>query len=470
MKASLTQKITIFLGPILALMIHMAPTAAGLSSEGQSALAVLSLCVIWWVFTPVPLPVTSLVGMGLLPILDAMGVSETFQLFGNQAVFFVIGVFIVASVMLQSGISARVSLLGLRYTARSENMLCSSILFLSFALCSVIVSHAVAALMLPIILGIIRSLNLPHRSRLARRLLLSMAWGTVCGSNLGLLSSARASLALEFFEGVRTTEHSNILEIGMVDYTLAAAPLAIISVISAAVLLRWQFPEEGVDLKPVVTKLDADIKEWGPMGRTEWLTIFALLLMVISMVMGGAQYMGVTALLFCGVFFAFGLLQWEDAERYVNWGVVLLYGGAIAVGAAVHQTGASTWLVEQILPSSHSSPWLMLLAMGTAAALLTEVISNSAVIAILLPVALAMSERLGLNPRSVAILAPVCAGFAFVLPTSTPAMAMVFGVGYLRTRDTIFGILITLSTLIFFLIIAALWWPVIGFAPILEAP
>ena len=460
----------LLLGLMCAAGVFFAPLDGGLSAEGQSALSVLTLCVVWWIFTPVPLPVTSMVGLALLPVLNAMTVGEAFALFGNQAVFFVIGVFIVASVMLQSGISARLSISGLRLAVKSEAWLCNSILFLSFALCAVIVSHAVAALMFPIVLGIIQALNLPHRSRLSRRLLLSMAWGTVCGSNIGLLSSARAALALELFDGVRSTAPVPLPSIGVVDYSLAAAPLALGSLLIAALLLHLRFPSEGIDLKPVVEKLDSDIQSKGPMSLREWLTLLVLFLMIGAMIWGGAQNMGITALLFCGVFFALGLLQWEDAERYVNWGVVLLYGGAIAVGAAVHQTGASLWLVEALMPASTVAPWLVLIGLGTVAALLTEVVSNSAVIAIILPVALALSDRYGLNPRAVAILAPVCAGFAFMLPTSTPAMAMVFGVGQLRTRDTIVGIVITVSTLLLFLLVSVLWWPIIGFAPILELP
>ena len=256
----------------------------------------------------------------------------------------------------------------------------------------------------------------------------------------------------------------------MVDYSLAAAPLAFGSLLIAALLLHLRFPPEGIDLKPAVDKLDSDIQSKGPMSLQEWLTLLVLFLMIFAMIWGGAQNMGITALLFVVSSFALGLLQWEDAERYVNWGVVLLYGGAIAVGAAVHQTGASLWLVEALMPTSTVAPWLVLIGLGTLAALLTEVVSNSAVIAIILPVALALSDRYGLNPRAIAILAPVCAGFAFMLPTSTPAMAMVFGVGQLRTRDTIVGIVITGSTLLLFLLVSVYWWPIIGFAPILELP
>ena len=120
--------------------------------------------------------------------------------------------------MLQTGLSARLALVGLRRVSDSEEKLCNGVLFLSWILCSFLVSHAVA-LLLPMILGLLRELNLSHNSRFAKRILLSMAWGTVCGSNLGLLSSARASLSLELFENYREGMQQNIPEsIGILDF------------------------------------------------------------------------------------------------------------------------------------------------------------------------------------------------------------------------------------------------------------
>jgi sodium-dependent dicarboxylate transporter 2/3/5 len=75
---------------------------------------------------------------------------------------------------------------------------------------------------------------------------------------------------------------------------------------------------------------------------------------------------------------------------------------------------------------------------------------------------LAMAEQQGIDPRVIALMAPVCAGLAFVLPTSTPAMAMVFGTGYLRTRDTISGALISVLSIIGFLIIVYYLWSSLG--------
>ena len=107
---SKSKLISLLLGPIFCLGIWFLPTPIGLTTEGQAALAVLCFCVTWWVLVPVALPVTSLVGLALLPTLGALSPNTTLALFGNQAVFFVIGVFIVASVMMQTGLSSRLTL------------------------------------------------------------------------------------------------------------------------------------------------------------------------------------------------------------------------------------------------------------------------------------------------------------------------------------------------------------------------
>ncbi|MBM76705.1 MAG: hypothetical protein CMK59_14960 [Proteobacteria bacterium] len=452
------------LGPVLAFILWKIPTPDGLTVQGQAALATLFFCMVWWLFTPVALPVTSLVGLALLPTLGALPTDVAFSLFGNQAVFFVIGVFLIAAVTLQTGLSARISLIALRRFARTERSLCNGVLVLSWGLCSVVVSHAVAALILPILLGLLKEFGLSYRSPFARRLLLSMAWGTVAGSNLGLLSSARASLALELFDSFRVS--GAIEPIGFLEYTLAAAPISLSSLLLAAVILERFYPEEGVELGAAVERLDQQLREKGPLSKHEQRTIFVIVVMIVTMIWVGPSWMGIVALLFCGVFFGLQLLRWEEAEKYVNWGVALLYGGAIAVGAAVHQTGAAAWVIDQMLPSTGLSPFVLFLTVGAIAAFFTELVSNSAVIAVLLPVLLALCEPTGLNPRAVTMLAPIAAGLAFVLPTSTPAMAMVFGVGYLRTRDTIPGILITIGTLFFLALSAYFWWPLIGCGPL----
>ena len=131
------------------------------------------------------------------------------------------------------------------------------------------------------------------------------------------------------------------------------------------------------------------------------------------------------ALFFSAILFAMQTLRWEDAERHVNWGVVALYGGAIAIGSALHSTGATRWLIDTIMPGTEINAWV---ALGPPASPPPRRWKWSAT----------RSHRRHdarpapdcrdciVDPRVFAWSAPISAGLAFMLPTSTPALAMVF--------------------------------------------
>jgi len=458
------KRIAALLGPLACAAVLLAPTPEGLTHPGQAALAVLSLCVVWWLTSPVPLPVTSLAGLALLPVFGALPTADALALFGNQAVFFVIGAFLVAAALLQTGLSARITLHGLRRLSASEDTLCIGVQVVSFGLCSVMVSHAVAAILLPIVLEIIRALDLDSRSRTARRLLLGMAWGTVAGSNLTLLSSARASLALELYAGWRADSGLPPDPIGFAAFSAGSVPVAVISLLVSIVVLRLCFRPEGLDLTPAVARLNEKVAGLGPMDRRQWAVLGVLGAMLASMVGFGPAWLGVVALLASGSLFLLQVLRWEDAERYVNWGVILMYGGAIAVGGALHRTGATGWLADRILPDDIGASATLGLV-GLMSAGLTELVSNAAVIAVVLPVALPLAPQAGLDPHALAWAVPIAAGLAFVLPTSTPAMAMVFGTGYLRVRHTLLGLVVSVASLGVLLACARLLWPLLGLHP-----
>ena len=267
-------------GPLACLTVWLSPTPVGLAAEGQAALAVMVLCMVWWLFTPVALPVTSLVGLALLPALGALDTHTALALFGNQAVFFVIGVFLVAAVMFQTGLSSRLTLLGLRRFAKNENVLCNAVMLVSWGLCMVMVSHAVAAIMLPIVLELIRSMDLGPRSRTARRLLLSMAWGTVAGSNLTLLSSARASLALELYGQWREEAGMAADSIGFLEYSAGAIPVSMLSLAIAMFVLRLAFPPEGINIAPAMTRLNEKVEGQGPFSGKERATLVVIAAMI----------------------------------------------------------------------------------------------------------------------------------------------------------------------------------------------
>src|SRR5204862_5685567 len=131
------------------------------------------------------------------------------------------------------------------------------------------------------------------------------------------------------------------------------------------------------------------------------------------------------------------LLRWRDVEQYVNWGVLLMYGGAIALGAALNRSGAAAWLAKILLSQWGHSPAAVIALLSAISIVLTEVMSNSAVVALLLPVALGISQQFGIDPRAMAPAIALPAGLAFTLPVGTPGNAIAYSSGYLRLRDMI---------------------------------
>ena len=458
--------IALIAGPALFLGLLALPTPVGLSIEAHRAMAVFALCIVWWFTTPVDLPVTALLGLALVSILGVLPAPEVFSYFGNQAIFFVIGVFLVAAVMMRTGLSARLALVLLSRLAIDEDRLAAGILVLATGLCSVIVSHAAAAILLPIVLDVLRALKQEHGSAFARRAVLSMAWGTVLGSNLTLLSSARASLALQLRDAhvasLGVDVSSTAVTFG--SFVTASLPLVVLGFVPVYYVLKWAFPPTNVPMEPAVRMLRARVRELGPMQQQEKTTIAIVGIMVVAIVLFGEQYgLGSLALAISSLLFFFRVITWKEVERWVNWGVILLYGGTIALGKVLGVTGAAEWIVTDLLPLQNVSPWAFVAVYTWGAMILTELISNSGVVVLLLPIGLQVATQLGIDPSVLVFLTVFPTGMSCAMPTGTPAMAMVMGTGFVHPRDTVVrGVLMDHILWLILLGVAFFLWPLLG--------
>lgn len=436
----------------------------GLSVEGFRALLLFGAVILLWMVQPIDLAATAILGMAAMPVLGVMGKDQAFSLFGNQAVFFVMGVFIMSAVLMHTGLATRAALTLLSRFDRSPGQLTAAVLVMSTVGCGFLVSHAVAAILFPILLEICRALNLPHgRSAYARRLLLSMAWGTIAGSNLTFLSSVRLGLAigmLDKYEAGRNMDQG----VSFLYWMLGAFPAVVLMALAVAGILAFYHRSEPLDMAPAVALLRRKVEDMGAVRRDEWLGLASLLVMLAGMAAFGKEYgFGTIALLAASLNFIGGSVTFEAVQKYVSWGIVLLFGGAVALASAVEHTFAISWVATHLMPDGSMSPLLFVAIISALCMVLTEFSSNSAVIAALLPVCMELAGHLGVPARSMVFVTVISAGMAFMLPVSTPAMAMVFSSGYLRTRDSLIpGILLNGIAIGVVVCLAWLYWPLIG--------
>jgi len=429
----------------------------GLSSEGWHALLVFLLCLILWVTQLLPLAVTSLLGMALLPIVGVMPASNVFALFGNPAVFFILGAFMLVAGVMQSGLSERVALGMLNRVADTPKRLLCAMLLLPALMACVMPEHAVAALFLPIAWEVVRSLGLKKGHVYAQAIFFALAWGAIIGGVTTLLGGARGPLALAL--SVELTGQS----FSFLQWTLAALPL-VIGVLSVALFLLMRMTlSVTLDLKQVQERFSQRRLELGGLGVKGWLMAILLLFTVLAwMLAGHANTLASISLIAVVLMFALRLVEWKAIEQHVSWSVVLMYGGAIAIGKALSDTGAAVWLAHSLIPGDMVG--LALVALLVLMTLFfTEGVSNAAAVAIVLPIAMPVGMSVGLDPVGVALTIGIAAGFAFMLPMSTPPNAMIYASGYLTSGSMLrYGAVLSISAFLLFLLVSTYWWPVVG--------
>ena len=462
---SLGQRMVSEVKPFAALFIIVAlfvwgissDSPQGLSDEGFQALMVFLLCLVLWITQLLPLPITSLLGLALLPILGVLSAGEVFSFFGNPAVFFVLGAFMLVAGVMQSGLSERLALFVLKELGSSEKKLLMAMLLLPASMAFVMPEHAVAALFLPIAWEIVRALGLRKGHVYAQAIFFALAWGAIIGGVATLLGGARGPLALALVDELSGQSFS------FMQWSLAALPLVFSVLCVAALLLRKMTAHVHLDMQVVQDKFAERRLEMGALPIKGWLMGALMLSTVVAWIFAGhANALASIALVSVVLMFALRLVDWSEVEKHVQWGVVLMYGGAIAIGKALSDTGAATWLAHTLIPGDLLG--LTLIALLVLITLFfTEGVSNAAAVAVVLPIAIPVGVAAGIEPVTIALTIGIVAGFAFMLPMGTPPNAMIYASGYVRPSAMLkYGLVLSGSAFVLFLLVATFWWPMIG--------
>ncbi len=434
----------------------------------QYSLAVFLLCLALWVTNAIPLAATGLLALSLLPLLGVVSAKQSFAYFGNSAVFFIIGVFLLAAAMIETGLSKRLTLLLLRRFDRHPGLLVAGVTFSSSFLAMWMPEHAVAAMMFPLILEIAGCLNLEKgRSGYAKSLFFGLAFGAAAGGCATLLGGARAPLAIELLKDTyRTTGGVPLYAISFLEWMKAAMPCVVLMTILSAVFIRVFIPWEISDITAATRMLRIRVRELGPMSaREKRLAVLGIITIGCWVYLGHSVDLAVISIASAAALFAFRIVRWQAVQGYVNWGVVIMYGGAIAVGSALKDTQAMLWIVERVVPSQQVSPTWMLIIMTTLTICLSAVISNVAAVAVVLPVGFALCEAAtpAIHPMAMTYAIAISAGLAYALPISAPPIAICYASGYYGMKEVPkYGIPLTAIALGCVILLIVAYWPIVG--------
>ena len=335
----------ILLAFVILLFIIALPQPAGLSIHGQRALGIFALALILWITNALPLSVTGLLVIALIPLLGVIQAEQAYSFFGNSAVFFILGAFIIATAMMKSGLSKRMALFILSRFSRTPRTLILGILITCSFLALIMPEHAVAALMFPVVSSIALSLDLePFDGQYGACLFLAMSWGSVIGGVGTLLGGARTPLALGLLQ--EAFQQS----ISFWGWSKVALPQVAFMLIIVYGVLIFYFRIDVKDVTLAKKRLELELDELGPITFQEK-KVFLIVSVTIFIWIFFNKFLGLAlvSLLSAVALFIARTITWDDVDNYVNWGVILMYGGAIVLAKAVDQTGAAYWIAQRVL-------------------------------------------------------------------------------------------------------------------------
>ena len=474
---SRTQLTGLLLGPFLFTLILLFFSAEGLSREGVAVLAVTVWIATWWVTEALPIPATALMPIILLPSTGALDNSTVTSAYGDDIIFLFLGGFFIATAMEKWNLHKRIALSIIAFVGTSTQRILLGFMLATTFISLWVSNTAAVMMMVPMALAITTRVghnlrDTPEAAELPafeKALLFGVGYaGTIGG--LGVLTSTppniiMAGLARELF-GIDVT-YFGWMAVGL--------PIAAALVICAWFYLgRFAFPMRLQQLPGGRALIEREREELGPISFEEkavtavfvftafmWMTRTLIWTNFIPDLRDGMIATLAAILLFVIPARDEGqgtgrLLNWKDSTQ-IPWGILLLFGGGLAIAAGFRLTGLSSWIGSHlsILEGLH-----ILLIIGSTTLLiqfLTEVTSNTATATMILPVVAALAVALNIHPLALMIPAAMAANCAFMMPVSTPPNAIIFATEKLRIVEMVrVGFIITLVSTV--LIVLAIYF------------
>ncbi|MDD9892890.1 MAG: SLC13 family permease [Gammaproteobacteria bacterium] len=436
------KRVALYLGPLLGLAL-----AAWLNASGQSFDVVVTAgltvwVALWWVFEPVPIPITSLLPLAVLPGLGVLSQKEVSAAYGHKLILLLLGGFLLSTAMAKSGAHRRLALNMVNLFGASSPKRVLWGFMAATALLSMWISNtATTLMMLPIALAVIESSK--GDPKFSPMLLLGIAYaasiggmGTPIGTppNLAFMQQYSKATGTEpsFAEWMAWALPAMIPMLALAAWWLGKkiAPQGQLQLPSVG---SWQSIEKRVLAVFALTALAWVTRKEPFGGWSEWFGLphvndahVVLLAVVLMFVIPDSSRHEDGR--------AGRLLDWQTANQ-IPWGILLLYGGGLTIAAAFKQSGLSAILAEALSPL-HALPLIALIAaVCLMVTFLTELTSNTATTILLLPVLAAAAVSVDVDPLLLMLPATLTASCAFMFPVATAPNVIVFGTGQLTVAQ-----------------------------------
>lgn len=474
-----SKNIGLILGPALFILVLVFFKPTGLSKQGVAVLASTLWIAIWWITEAIPIAATSLLPIILFPLTGALDLETTTGSFGHRYIFLYIGGFMLAIAIERWNLHRRIALNVIKLIGTNIKSIILGFMVATAGLSMWISNTATSVMMLPIGMAIVAQLKDNPSTKenetniFGKALMLAIAYSASIGGVATLIGTppnlVLAGIVQELY-GV---------EITFAKWIFFGLPISILLLfICWYYLTNYAFSFTQKTFPGGREEIDRQLEAIGPISYEEKmvLTVFVATAVawisrsfVLSQLIPAIDDTIIAIIAAMALFIIPAskdknrkIINWKEAVK-IPWGILLLFGGGLALAAGFKDSGLAEWIGSQMTLLNGVSLIVLLLILVASINFLTEITSNLATTAMMLPILAPMALAIDVHPYLLMIGATVAASCAFMLPVATPPNAVVFGSGYLKIPDMVKAgiwmnlISIVLLTLITFFFLPFLW-------------
>ena len=475
----------LFTAPVVLLGLLLAPLPV--SDPAHRLAAILAMMVVLWVTEALPLAITALIGPLLTIVLQVAPARSAFAPFADPIIFLFIGSFMLAEAMFVHGLDRRIA-----YGALSARLVGGSpariLLVYGFVACAIsmwISNTATTAMMFPIGLSIVSHLTEGReREQGSRNFALAMMLMAAFGASIGGIGTPIGTPPNLI--GIGMLSRIAGVEISFFQWMTLGVPLVLVTFAFLVVYFRFGLLR---DVKLPLNRTDRfreELRRLGPLSAGQRNTLIAFGVTVALWLFPGvlnlfaaAGWQGnlvktysaavpesVAAMIGAVLLFILPVqwkarrftLAWDQAVR-IDWGIILLFGGGLAMGELAFSTGLAEAMGRGITSWLPGESTVSLTILFTAVAIvMSEAASNTASANMIVPVAIAVSQAAGISPLEPALGATLGASMGFMMPISTPPNAIIYSSGHVPITEMMrHGIVLDVAGFLIILAIVLGW-------------
>ncbi|MDX1811616.1 MAG: SLC13 family permease [Gammaproteobacteria bacterium] len=428
----------LILGPVLFALILQMPEATNLSHDALFVAATAALMACWWITEALPISVTAIIPLVLLPWFTQIAVNAILYSYTHHLILLFLGGFLIAAGIQRWNLHKRIALLIMQQLGDSADKIILGFMISCAALSMWVSNTATAMMMLPIGLAMISQLHNHQNFQLAgfpTALMLGIAYACSIGGVATLIGTPPNAI----LAGIVEKQYG--IKLGFVDWMIFAFPLSCIFLALAwYYLTHINFKLGGKKLqfgKDIVT---GELKKLGQLTGPEKRVLIVFLFTAFAWLLNGVADIewlralkdsGIAIIAGCSLFLLPAgtknqrLLNWHSAKS-IPWEILILFGGGFALASAFSSSGLTLWLANQLTLLKGVNPILIISTLTLLIIFLTEITSNTATASIFLPLMGVFAEAMNISPLSLMIPVAIAASYAFMLPVATPPNAIVF--------------------------------------------